>query len=110
MRIKNTKSVSVASISGTLTSSDPYIQILTPSVSFPIAYAGYTITSTTAARFSVSPDCPDNHQITFYMNGNSSAGSWSTVIQHTVKNADLDYVQHTFGGATILYHLEKRHH
>ncbi len=98
IRIKNTTSASISSSSGSLTCTDPYIQLVSTSLTFPLAFAGSTVTSSTAVRFIVSSTCPDNHPVTFYVSGTSSAGSWNATLQFIVRSPDLDYVSHTISG------------
>jgi len=99
IRVKNTTTSTVSSIAGTLTCSDPNVQLITNSFSFLSAGAGAVVTALSAVRFSVSQNCPDNHPVMFYINGTSSAGTWTATIQHIVRSPDLDYVSNTVTGS-----------
>lgn len=98
-RIKNTAATAISTISGTLSCSDPYVQVTSGAISFPIAFAGSTVTSLVANILTVDPACPDNHPVTLYINGTSSAGAWSISIPLVINSPELNYLSHTVTGA-----------
>jgi len=102
LQIKNSSASTISVISATVTCSDPYVTLSTNSLSFSNITAGASGLSTNAVRFTVSPNCPDYHQIVFSSVGNSSVGEWTTIFIHTVRSPDLDYISHTIIGNGFL--------
>lgn len=99
VRIKNTGTSAVSTITGTLSCSDPYVQMDTGVINFPIAFAGSTVTSIVANVLTISPACPDNHPVTLYLNGSSSSGDWGVTIPSIINSPEIDYLIHTVTGA-----------
>jgi hypothetical protein len=99
LTLKNASATLISSITGTISCSDPNIRFLSTSLNFQDALAGLTTTLSPAVRFFVLNACPDNHPVTFYFSGTSSAGNWTACYQYTVKSPDLDYVSYSISGA-----------
>lgn len=99
VHLRNNSASSISNITGTFSCSDPYVTLHNSSMIFSAVNAGNTTTHISAIRFTVANDCLDNHPITFYMNGTSSAGAWNSVVQHYVRSADLDVLSYTVTGS-----------
>ncbi|MBM4399597.1 MAG: gingipain R, partial [Candidatus Cloacimonetes bacterium] len=99
LQIKNTSAGNMSAISAIISTDDPYITMISNSFTFPLALSGTSVVSNSAIRFIVSMDCPDNHPVTFYLNGSHSTGTWSAVIQLIVRSPDLDFISYTILGA-----------
>lgn len=97
--IRNNSSASISAISGVITFSDPYVQLISNNLSFPNAAQGAAVNSVQPVIMSISPACPDNHNVTLYISGTASSGSWNAVIQLLVRSPDLDYNSHIVTGA-----------
>ncbi len=72
--IKNS-GLDASTITGTLATSDPYVDITTSSASFPnLAWGAQAPAAPPGFAFHVSPSCPDPHVITFTLTITASGG------------------------------------
>lgn len=99
IQVKNTTASSISYMTGTLESNDPYITIQNARLGFAAVAAGGIIANTTAARFAVAANCPDNHRVTFYASGTSGIGPWSLVVPVVVRSGNIEMVSQTFVGS-----------
>ena len=101
--LKNTSAAAISTITGILTTTDPYVEIIDSTLSYSNIAAGATAFNNIAARFSISPACPDNHSFTVRASGTSSAGVWSFAVPLLVRSPDLDYMSYSITGGTNAY-------
>jgi hypothetical protein len=89
VQLKNFGSQSAASVTATLTSSDPYVTITDNQETYGAIAAGASDWSDEDFDFSVSSTCPDGHAIRFGLDITASTGSWHSLIDLPVFSGAL---------------------
>lgn len=89
--IQNLGNQTASGVRATVSSFDPYVTIFNSVSDYhPIEGHQHGI-NLDAFTFTVSPDCPDNHNILFSMAIHSSVNSWNRSFSVTVKKAGISY-------------------
>lgn len=97
--LKNWGVLTVNNIQGTLTSNDPYVQILTTApVSFGSLAPGAMVTGD-PFEFHVDESCPVGQIIQFTLNVISTSSSWEYVYYEMIKGCELDFENYMVGDA-----------
>ncbi len=96
---KNTTSTHISTSSASINTDDPYVTMLNARIGFASIAPGQSVLNSAPALFSVSEDCPHNHQIVFHAVGTFSGNSWSMTIPVIVKKGSLELLSYNFIGA-----------
>lgn len=86
-------------VTATARTDDPYVVMMDTSETYGVIAPGTQVTSGDDFDFSVSPDCPDDHEITLELSINSVQGSWEGIIQLPVSGAAWRVGAFIFAGA-----------
>lgn len=103
--LKNTRAETLSGIQGTLSTNDPYINILQNVATFPTIAAGGIQLSNTAFSFSVSSNPPPNHDVRFELQlSDSSGGIYQAPFHVMIVSAKLNISSFMInaGGNSIL--------
>ncbi|MBU1495080.1 MAG: carboxypeptidase-like regulatory domain-containing protein, partial [Actinobacteria bacterium] len=98
VQVRNWGSVAADSVTGTLTTDDPYITILDSTETFGTIGGGSLAWSGEDFDFSVASDCPDGHLLALGLTLESAGESWYSIIQLPAVAAAFDYAGHTSSG------------
>ncbi len=93
LSLKNYGNNAAYNVSATLHSTgDIYVNVMDSSQSFGNINPGETVASPGAYGFSVSPDCPNDHVVYFYLEINDeTGGAWSSIVTVTAVTPWLRY-------------------
>ncbi len=103
--LKNTSGSHITSASGELFCNDPYITVNAARLSFSNIAPGASVLNNTAARFTVSPNCPDNYLVSFTARGGGTIQNWFVNIPVIVRAGALVISEYSYVGsdANIIY-------
>ena len=96
VQVENFSGSTVNSVTGTLTSSDPFVTITDGVESFGDIGAGGTAWSVEDFDFVVDGGCPDEHLIQFDLDLSSGSGDFHSLLEFTVVSAELVYQDRTY--------------
>lgn len=105
LTVKNTSTEVISSISGTVSSNDPYITLITQNISFPSIPAGQSSIANNYVLFDIANNAPGNHDVRLLFtltDGNGEEHQFP--VHQTVHNALLSVETTTIlaGGNNIL--------
>jgi len=96
--LRNVGTSSAASVTGTISSTDPLITITDSEETFGTIGSGSTAWSAEDFDFSIDPTTPDGHELLLDLTAASGASEWTSVISIDIQSAAFDIIEYTWGG------------
>lgn len=98
--LRNTTSSALPQLTGTVTSSDPYVTLIESSnIMFNPIAAGSTGQNSNSIVLEIAPNCPDQHRVVLSLELESLTNRWTVLVPVVVGNGKLNIQSYTFVGA-----------
>jgi hypothetical protein len=105
LSIKNLADFDISSISGTVSSSDPYINLLTDTISFPDAAINQSVVADNMVLFEINDNIPNNHDVRLVLSlSENHSYEYEIPIHQVTYNASLEVESYQImaGGNNVL--------
>lgn len=99
LALSNLGSNLATAVTANLSTTDPYVELLTAAQSFGDIGAGATVWGAAPYLFALAADAPEGHIVDLVVTAHSGLASWTSLLQLPVSSGDLEYQSFTWSGA-----------